>query len=261
MNTHLWFLPNQVFHFVWNLSSNIHQRSWWDWLIAYRTEHFVLLGCKLWGTREVCQVVKWRKKSFHRLIITDVVQVNVHFTPQKLTVNVLIFTTKREDEVIIQTITLTTCMYSQGSHSDSKTSNNDKAFSSQGIFNRLEKSGKSHKILKKSGNFRHVIYYFLVICKWTVYYLLKCIKFSVEEINIRKYTGKMGEKILEKSGNFVSPKKWEPWEHECKVLSRLLYLPVSPNKVNILILDEVYGGNHSIVSFNRIPKLAVFEII
>ena len=98
---------------------------------------------------------KVEEKSFHRLIITDVVQVNVHFTPQQLTVNVLIFTTKREDEVIIQTITLTTCMYRlQGSHSDSKTSNNGKAFSSQGIFNRLEKSGKITQNTEKVREFQ-----------------------------------------------------------------------------------------------------------
>ena len=46
----------------------------------------------------------------------------------------------------------------QGSHSDWKTWINGKAFSSQGILNRLEKSGKCqgklHKILENSGNLR-----------------------------------------------------------------------------------------------------------
>ena len=54
----------------------------------------------------------------------------------------------------------------QGSHSDSKTCKNGKAFSSQGrsqgILKRLEKSGKSrgksHKILESSGNFRQMLF-------------------------------------------------------------------------------------------------------
>ena len=44
-------------------------------------------------------------------------------------------------------------------------------------------------------------------------YLLKWIKFSVKKINIKKNTGKMAKntgKVGEKSGNFVSPDKWEP---------------------------------------------------
>ena len=64
---------------------------------------------------------------------------------------------------------------SQGSHSDWK---NGKAFSSQGksqgILNRLEKSGK---ITQNTGKFReiqtNIICYFLVIFKCTVYHLLK----------------------------------------------------------------------------------------
>ena len=55
---------------------------------------------------------------------------------------------------------------------------NGKALSGQGILNRLEKSGKSHKILEKSGNFRQML-------------------FQSKKQNIKK--------ILEKLGNFVSP--------------------------------------------------------
>ena len=53
---------------------------------------------------------------------------------------------------------------------------------SQGILNRLEKSGKSQgKSTKywKTQGISDKYYYFLVIFKLTVYYLLKCIKFSV----------------------------------------------------------------------------------
>ena len=75
----------------------------------------------------------------------------------------------------------------QGSHSDWKTWKNGKTFSSQGILNGLEKSGKSHKILENSGNVRQML--FVVIFKWTVYYLLKWLKFSVKKNNktLKKY--------------------------------------------------------------------------
>ena len=73
----------------------------------------------------------------------------------------------------------------QGSHSDWK---NGKAFSSQGILNRLEKSGK---ITQNTGKLRefetNAICYFLVISIWNVYYLLKWIKFS----GLIKNTGKV----------------------------------------------------------------------
>ena len=54
-------------------------------------------------------------------------------------------------------------MYSQGSQSDWKTWKIGKAFSSQGksqeTLNRLKKSGKSNKILKKSGGiFRQLLF-------------------------------------------------------------------------------------------------------
>ena len=77
---------------------------------------------------------------------------------------------------------------------------------SQGILNRLEKSGKSHKILED----REVICYFVVIFKLLCIILLKWIKFSVNKMKHLKNTGKWGEKILWKSVNFVSPEKWEP---------------------------------------------------
>ena len=52
----------------------------------------------------------------------------------------------------------------QGSHSDWKTWKNGKAFSSQGILNRVEKSAK---ITQNTGKFRefrtNIIFYFLVI--------------------------------------------------------------------------------------------------
>ena len=59
---------------------------------------------------------------------------------------------------------------------------------SQGILNRLEKSGK---ITQNTGKLRefetNAICYFLVISIWTVYYLLKWIKFS----GLIKNTGKV----------------------------------------------------------------------
>ena len=42
-----------------------------------------------------------------------------------------------------------------------------------------------------------------------MYYLLKWMKFSVKKLNIKKIL-ENENKILEKSGNFVSPEKWEP---------------------------------------------------
>ena len=38
--------------------------------------------------------------------------------------------------------------------------------------------------------------------------------FSKENKTLKKYW-KIGKKILEKSGNFVSPEKWEPWMLTC----------------------------------------------
>ena len=49
---------------------------------------------------------------------------------------------------------------------------------------------------------------------------MNCVLFAKMEVkkkqNIKKYTGKMAKstgKVREKSGNFVSPKKWEPWQY------------------------------------------------
>ena len=78
----------------------------------------------------------------------------------------------------------------QGSHSDWKTWKtwkNGKAFSSQGILNRLEKLGKSQgkSHWKTQGiwdkYYLIFLYIILVIFKWTVYCLLKWIKFSVKK--------------------------------------------------------------------------------
>ena len=46
----------------------------------------------------------------------------------------------------------------QGSRCDWKTWKNGKAFSSQGILNRLEKSGKITLILEKLGNFEQILF-------------------------------------------------------------------------------------------------------
>ena len=53
-----------------------------------------------------------------------------------------------------------------------------------------------------------MLFIILVIFKGTVYYLLKWMKFSVKK-QIKKILEKW-EKILEKSGNFVSLEKREP---------------------------------------------------
>ena len=54
---------------------------------------------------------------------------------------------------------------------------------SQGILNRLEKSGKTTPNTGKLREFqKKIICYFSMIFKWTVYYLLKWIKFSVKKI-------------------------------------------------------------------------------
>ena len=86
--------------------------------------------------------------------------------------------------------------------------NNGKAFFSQGILNRLEKSEKSTKNAGKVREFQtNVICYYSDI-KWTAYYLLKWIKFSLKNKTF-KNTGK----TLKKSVNCVSPEKWEPCEN------------------------------------------------
>ena len=84
-----------------------------------------------------------------------------------------------------------------------------------GNFEQTEKvREKSGKITQNTGKLRefqtNIIFYFLVIFKLTVYYFVEMHKIFSYKINFQKNTGKM-EKILEKSGNFVSPEKWEPW--------------------------------------------------
>ena len=74
---------------------------------------------------------------------------------------------------------------------------NEKAFSSEGkvreFFNRLEQSGK---ITQNTGKVRvfqtNVIYYFLVIFKWTVYYMLKWSSFTLKNKPL-KYWKNRGE--------------------------------------------------------------------
>ena len=57
---------------------------------------------------------------------------------------------------------------------------------SQGILNRLEKSGVITQNTEKVREFqKNFIYYILVIFKWNVYNLLKWIKFSVEKKNFK----------------------------------------------------------------------------
>ena len=56
--------------------------------------------------------------------------------------------------------------YNQGSHSDWKTWKNGKAFSSQGILNRLEKSGKTTQNTGKLRKFqKKILCYFSMIFK------------------------------------------------------------------------------------------------
>ena len=49
-----------------------------------------------------------------------------------------------------------------------------------------------------------------------MYCFLKWIKFSQNKQILKKYwkIGKNTGKVREKSGNFVSPEKWEPWSSE-----------------------------------------------
>ena len=78
----------------------------------------------------------------------------------------------------------------QGSHSDWKTWKNGKAFSSQGKVREFWTDWKSQgkvrenhtKYWKTQGIWDKYYLIFLVIVKWTVYYLLKWIKFSVKKI-------------------------------------------------------------------------------
>ena len=119
----------------------------------------------------------------------------------------------------------------QGSHSDWKTWKtwkNGKAFSSQGKVREFWTDWKSQgkvrenhtKYWKTEINWDKYYLVFLVIFKWTVHFLVKWIKFSVKKKqNIKKNTGKMAKntgKVREKSGNFVSLEKWEPWMNQLR---------------------------------------------
>ena len=76
----------------------------------------------------------------------------------------------------------------------------------QGILKRLEKLGKITQNTEKLW----ISNIFLVIFKWTMYYLLKWIRFSVlKKLNIEKLLAKW-KTILKKSGNFARSEKWEP---------------------------------------------------
>ena len=75
-----------------------------------------------------------------------------------------------------------------------------------------------------------------------MYCLLKWIKFSVKKTKHKKNTGKL-EKILEKSGNFVIPEKWEPctklsvkfiWAHCFDIFILLNYVLLPRHVVTIL---------------------------
>ena len=93
---------------------------------------------------------------------------------------------------------------------------------SQGILNRLEKSGKITQNTGKLREFQtNIIFYFLVIFKLTVYYFAEMHQiFSYKRKLLKKYwkNGKNTGKVREKSGNFVSPEKWEP----CVILFKIL---------------------------------------
>ena len=96
------------------------------------------------------------------------------------------------------------CSARQGSHLDWKTWKNGKTFSSQGkvreFWTDWKRQGKvKENHTKYCKNIRelqkNVMLFFSDILKWTVYYLLKCIKFSVLKNKTLKNTGK-----TEKSG-------------------------------------------------------------
>ena len=79
-----------------------------------------------------------------------------------------------------------------------------------GNFEQTGKVLENHtKYWKTQGIWDRYYLIFLVIFKWTVYSLLKWIKFWVKKNKTLKNTGKW-QKILEKSANFVTPAKWEP---------------------------------------------------
>ena len=125
----------------------------------------------------------------------------------------------------------------QGSHSDWKTWKNGKAFSSQafksqGILNRLEKSENHSKYWEFQTN---LISYFLVIFRWTVYYLPKWVRFSVQKI-----TGEMKKKCW-KSQGILSGR--ESGNH-VKLILTLTY--PNPNFNSVLWKSGAYVNGNSI---------------
>ena len=117
----------------------------------------------------------------------------------------------------------------QGSHSDWKTWKNGKVFSSQGKVREFWTDWKSQgkvrenhtKYWKTQGIWDQYYLIFLVIFKWTLVYLLKWIKFSVKKTKHYKNTGNLEKntgKVREKSGNLVSPEKWEPWNRQFMIV-------------------------------------------
>ena len=91
---------------------------------------------------------------------------------------------------------------------------NGNAFSSKGKVREFEQTGKVRENRTKywkTGEFqKNVICYILVKFKQITYYLLKLNMFSVKKKTKREKKYWKMEKILEKSGTFVIPEKWEP---------------------------------------------------
>ena len=74
-----------------------------------------------------------------------------------------------------------------------------------------------------------------------MHFLVKWIKFSVKKQNIKKILEKW-PKILEKSGNFVSPEKWEP----CNAFMHI-------NQLSYFMDVDVYTQHYSHISISE-PK-------
>ena len=120
--------------------------------------------------------------------------------------------------------------------------------------------GRHFPVREKSGNFEqtgkvrenHTKYWkteinwdkyyliFLVIFKWTVHFLVKWIKVSVQKNKTLKKYWKMA-KNTGKSGNFVSPEKWEPWTHKIKFIVPSIRF-VQMNKLDDLLANRRIPG-------------------
>ena len=82
--------------------------------------------------------------------------------------------------------------------------------SGNSILNRLEKSGKITQNTGKLREFEINIIDILSDIKMNCVLFVKMDQvFSLKKLSIKKIL-ENGKKILEKSGNFVSPEKWEP---------------------------------------------------